>query len=394
MSSSKQVDILVISYAAFRSVNRSVYRLLKNTYNLKVEIIAPKAIEDVTTGNYIFASSALEDERVHFLEVRGSNPRLMSFKTLLKTVAKSNPKVVYLDNDPGSYLAIQLGLWCKLNNSKLICLTCENLPVYPLETLKRRGVKGFLFGIFKLMLLKISTALTDHVFTINNDGTRLYKEYGFASVSKTPLGFDPSIFNISKEARRKIRSELSIQNISVIGYIGRLSPEKGVDVLLEALAGIKDIDWVLIMDQFVAKTKYSALIRKKISDLQLEDRIIYFHADHTEVPAYMNAADIVVIPSVEFPEWVEQYGRVAPEAMACGKLVVASNTGALSELVGDSGVMVPPGNKNQLKDALRELVLNPGKYTGVKTKGYEKAHQELSIHTQAEILHDTYKLLI
>ena len=62
--------------------------------------------------------------------------------------------------------------------------------------------------------------------------------------------------------------------------------------------------------------------------------------------------DVVVVPSLETPSWVEQFGRVAVEAMASGVVVVASRSGSLPEVVGEAGVLVPPGDVGALADAL------------------------------------------
>jgi glycosyltransferase involved in cell wall biosynthesis len=71
----------------------------------------------------------------------------------------------------------------------------------------------------------------------------------------------------------------------------------------------------------------------------------------------MNASDAIVIPSISSSTWVEQYGRVAPKALACGKLVIASKTGALPELIADAGILVEENNSNALTNILRQLVL-------------------------------------
>ena len=67
--------------------------------------------------------------------------------------------------------------------------------------------------------------------------------------------------------------------------------------------------------------------------------------------------DVVVVPSLETPSWTEQFCRVAVEAMASGVPIVASDSGALPEVVGDAGVFVPPGDPA----ALAARALRPGR---------------------------------
>ena len=62
--------------------------------------------------------------------------------------------------------------------------------------------------------------------------------------------------------------------------------------------------------------------------------------------------DVVAVPSLETPSWIEQFGRVAVEAMASGVAVVASDSGSLPEVVADAGILVPPGDVGALAGAL------------------------------------------
>ena len=68
---------------------------------------------------------------------------------------------------------------------------------------------------------------------------------------------------------------------------------------------------------------------------------------------------MLVVPSIETPSWIEQFGRVALEAMASGVTVVASNSGALPEVLGGAGVLVPPDDVAALAEALTRLRDDP-----------------------------------
>ena len=115
----------------------------------------------------------------------------------------------------------------------------------------------------------------------------------------------------------------------------------------------------------------------------------WIEARHGEVADYMNAADIVVLPSVSTPQWVEQYGRVAPEAMACGCLVLAADSGALPELVAEAGWLFPEGDVAALRQRLREaLAALPG-LQDLRDRAAERASAVLSSSAQARLWAET-----
>ncbi|MFM8303852.1 MAG: glycosyltransferase family 4 protein [Actinomycetota bacterium] len=142
-----------------------------------------------------------------------------------------------------------------------------------------------------------------------------------------------------------------------IGYVGRIEIRKGVLVLAGAIAQTPDVTLEVIGDG----PDRSAL-DAEIDRLGIADRVtVTGFVAHDDLPARYCSFDLVVVPSLETPRWIEQFGRVAVEAMACGVPVVASDSGSLPEVVGDAGVLVPPGDVVALSNALKELVADPGK---------------------------------
>ncbi|MBU6343544.1 MAG: hypothetical protein KGS48_18745, partial [Bacteroidetes bacterium] len=147
------IDLLVVSHATFKGVNRYVFDLLRKQHNLKVEIIAPKQLK--VAGKWTLADPP-EDaaQTMHYLELKGNNPRTHDFDGLFDLLESRKPKGIYLDNDPVSMQALRLGKWARKNGSRLICLSCENLSFYPLASYKRLGgIKGFVNGCIKTGLM-------------------------------------------------------------------------------------------------------------------------------------------------------------------------------------------------------------------------------------------------
>src|SRR5690606_28377914 len=124
-------------------------------------------------------------------------------------------------------------------------------------------------------------------------------------------------FRPDPTVRERERARLGLTE-PTIAYFGRISPEKGVHHLVEALGLLRDKPWQFLIDEPSAGSEYGRSILSRLEALGLKSRTVAFGATHDEMGDIMNAADIAVAPSASRPGWKEQYGRVVPEAMACG----------------------------------------------------------------------------
>ena len=95
------------------------------------------------------------------------------------------------------------------------------------------------------------------------------------------------------------------------------------------------------------------------------------------MPAAYAGLDIVVVPSLVRPGWAEQFGRVVCEAMLSGVPVVASDSGALLEVVGDAGVMVRELDYSGLHATLQRLAEDPGERKRLGILGRAWAQSDL-----------------
>lgn len=356
-------------------------------------IVAPK---EVLVGGRMVVCEPWSngDPPTELLTLVGANPRTYYFKQLEEFIVAEKPDVVFLESDPISRLAIQIGKLSKKHGFYVACLSCENLPFDPISVIKRMGFKGVPASLAKCAMNFQSRSLIDHVFAINDDGKRIFERLGFPSVSKIPLGFDTTYFHVSASAREEIRANLGLSE-RTFAYFGRLVPEKGIHHLLQALGKMRDVPWQLILDQFEAHGGgYLAQLDALVDELELRPRIRFIESAHGEIARYMNAADVVVLPSISTPKWKEQYGRVAPEAMACGKVVVAYRSGALPELIGDAGILVEEGNVEALSQTLRELAAPERDLSLYERRAAKKAIDELSIASQADQMSRTFATLM
>lgn len=168
------------------------------------------------------------------------------------------------------------------------------------------------------------------------------------------------------EARRMLG--LSIEN-QVICCVAHLSPKKGQTFLIDAVAMLKDALPNLVCLLAGEGEQYAAL-EQQAADKGVADRIrlLGFRSD---VMSVMNAADVVVLPSVA----KEGLGLVLVEAALLEKPTIGSNAPGIDEAIQDgvTGLLVPPGNAAALADALSKLLENPALCRKLGVAGRERA---------------------
>ncbi|MYD93738.1 MAG: glycosyltransferase family 4 protein [Chloroflexi bacterium] len=158
------------------------------------------------------------------------------------------------------------------------------------------------------------------------------------------------------KTRSQVRFELGLSGV-VVGYAGRLIPEKGLLDLAEALTGLGRLDWTFLA---VGRGPLSGALRARFRAADLAGRLCLFEdADHHRVGALLTALDVLVLPSYATADWAEQFGHVLIEAMAAGCAVVGTNSGEIPHVIGHAGLVVPERDTGQLRVFLRSLIKNP-----------------------------------
>lgn len=179
-----------------------------------------------------------------------------------------------------------------------------------------------------------------------------------------PLGVDTSMFSPAVG-----RDRPDMDGPVRVGYVGRLAAHKGVDVLLQAVATRPRLHLTI-----VGAGPADVRLRKLAHELGLEGRVEFAGArTQEELSALYRSFDVVAVPSLPTSRWLEQFCRVAIEAMAAGVPVVASSSGALSEVVGDAGLLVPPGDSTALAAAILSAGTDPVIRTRLVAAGLERA---------------------
>jgi glycosyltransferase involved in cell wall biosynthesis len=196
-------------------------------------------------------------------------------------------------------------------------------------------------------------------YPCSTEAADVLRTWGYRGpVEVVPYGVEDELFRV------RPRGEL-------VGFVGRLVPEKGVRDLLGFGSRLLCV-----------------------GDGPLENEVRAAGAcivvAHTldELAAAFEQMAVLAIPSLTTPGWKEQFGRVAVEAMAAGVPVVAYDSGALPEVIGAAGLLVPEGDRDALVRTIEAVLDRPGT---LGERGRARAWQRYRWRTVAEQMTGMYR---
>ena len=196
-------------------------------------------------------------------------------------------------------------------------------------------------------------------------------------------GIDLNRFRPDSHARQSARSEIdAAPSTAIIGYCGRLIRDKGIDVLLRAVAKLTGLDVrVVVLGSDAQNVRlYGARLEPELKELAaqlgLADRTIFLGARH-DVERWYNAFDILAVPSV----YSDPLPLAVVEGLACGVAVVASRIGGIPELLGGplGELLVPSRDEVALAATLRRLIDDPKRRVELGSLGRSVAEREFGM---------------
>ncbi len=344
------MKLLVVSHACATAVNQAVYAELARQTGWAVDLVVPSNWRDeygrrcpverwpTFAGNLLAVPVVRPGDIIgHFYRAR-----------LGRLVRRSDPDAVYMAHEP--YAAATAQVYRAVRRSG------RDRPVgfYSAQNIVKRYPPPFRWweaGVYRAS--RFAFPCSDAVAA-----TLVAKGYdGPARV--LPLAIDPAVYRPHPEAAAARRELTGGADAVVLGYVGRLVPEKGLRTLMAALAELPDANWRLAV---VGAGPLEAELRATAAAAGLGERVRFCgFVPHTDAPRLLSAMDVLVLPSETQPNWREQFGRVVLEAMACGTPVLGSDSGEIPNLIRDTGGGVTFAERDVpgLATALRHLIDNP-----------------------------------
>lgn len=279
-----------------------------------------------------------------------------------KIIADARPELIHIDEEPynlATWHAVRLAL---LSGVRPIFFTWQNL--------RRHYPPPFSW------IERYVYAHCPHAIAGNAEAVAVLRAKGYGGpIAVIPqFGVDPELFE---------RAMPPGTEPFIIGYVGRLVAEKGIDDLLRAAAGLKGGWQIRVLGNGPERERLIALCQS----LRIADHVQWLPQVPTaQVPAHLRQLHALVLPSRTQPNWKEQFGRVLIEAMACGVPVVGSDSGEISNVIGDAGLIFPEGDADALRAHLQRLLTDDTLWQTLSQCGYRRA---LERFTQAQVARDT-----
>jgi glycosyltransferase involved in cell wall biosynthesis len=186
-------------------------------------------------------------------------------------------------------------------------------------------------------------------------GARQHETLGYSSAQRVVIrgGFDCELFRPSLVARRAVRRELGIEEDAIlIGLMARLHPMKNHAGFLEAAGTMaRQYPKVYFVLAGTGITSMAPELTRGITEHRLEGRV-FLLGERRDMPRLNAALDIACSSSSHS----EGFSNSIGEAMACGVPCVVTDVGDSAQLVGNTGVVVPPNDPAALTSAIARLI--------------------------------------
>ncbi len=363
--------ILIIDNLAVESSRRGVYRLLAQRPELEVHLFVPRQWKE-TTGAVVCEAEPTARLHLHTSGILfGFRHHRVIYTSLFQVIRKLQPAFVLAVHAPENYATLQLLA------ARVFVLSSLRVGLFASRNIDLPSI-GFPYKLAFLNTMcdwMTSKAGVDIVYHRPKECGYLYRRYTPRTVY-IPHHVDCSIFTPDASTKRD-------QTSVTLGYVGRLTQEKGVHILIEAMTSLPAHVRLIV----VGEGPYRVHLEARSRSLGIADRVNFESlVRYDAMPQLLNRLDVLVQPSLETPQWKELFGRILIEAMACAVPVVASRSGGIPEVVGNAGVLVEAGSVVALSEHLSELVANTMKRQQLGQRGRERVLELFDTTLVAETL--------
>lgn len=299
------------------------------------------------------------------------NFHLHYYPTLQAELRLSRPDILHIDEEP-----YNLATFLALRTAHVIS---ARALFFSWQNLNRRYPPPFRW--MERYVLQHS----DGAIGGNADAVRVLISKGYKRRAAVipQFGVDMDIFSPQSKAVDSGRF--------MVGYVGRLVREKGVDVLIQAISSLP----AAICATITGAGDMLADLQALVQQCNLSERVTFApQVSSVQMPDVYRNLDALVLPSRTQSNWKEQFGRVLIEAMACGVPVIGSTCGEIPNVISDAGLMFPENSVSALAEAIRSLYMQVDLRKDLASRGRSRVNATYTMQHIAERTVDMYHAIL
>jgi glycosyltransferase involved in cell wall biosynthesis len=294
---------------------------------------------------------------------------LRRIRALRRELAELKPDAIWLQQEPTDRLTLELlAAMRTVPGPRIVCAVCENQfgRTKALVKLAGRALWPRIDA-----LAAVATASLDGIWAIGMPES-IPSDVLVAGTLPPPSEVVPA--RLPFDVR---------EGDFVVGFAGRIVPQKGWLDLVQAIAELPT-SFKLVL---AGSNEDTETLNGILNEPGLRDRAAYVGLlRRDELWRFYAALDCLVLPSRTTLVWKEQFGGVLADAMALGLPVVGSSSGAIPEVIGSAGLVFPEGDIESLSACLRRLAGEPLLREHCRSQGKVRFEQEFGISAYAEKL--------
>ena len=286
------------------------------------------------------------------------------------TLRECRPGLFYYDQEPWSLSTLQAVYAASRVRCAIVGFTWQNI-------LKRYPPP---FGAIERWVHK-RTAL---MLAGNREAAEILRFRGYKGpVRIAPqFGVDMDIFKPGPSSRAALG--LPPDGL-IVGFVGRLVREKGVETALSAIAEVPQARLALI-----GVGPLEGSLRSAAHSLGIADRVHFLGGVPSQrVPLVLRGIDALMLPSLTTRRWKEQFGRVLVEAMAVGVPVIGSTSGEIPNVIDEAGLIFREGDVADCAAAIRSLT-DPATRAELARRGLVRVRTHYTQERAAELCWDAW----
>ncbi len=357
--------LFIVWHGALYPSYRKPFCLLQEDFGWSVHLLAASRWKQALPQATRFQEEKNEPIQIHCHYPWFSFHGALHIQPLFPWVFhKIKPDAVLIIEEPFSIMGWWCSYWCK-----------RIVPPVPVLLYSYQDIQKNYPPPFSWME-RFVLRHADYMFASNQEGLQVFRRKGRI--------YGNEVLPTSVNLERFRYKQPCVQNpIFTVGYVGRLSEEKGLEDLLWSLVDTDDrIRLRLVGD---GPARYWLEVRAR--ELGIAERIVVMPpVSHEELPGVYHDFDALVLPSRTTSSWQEQFGRVLIEAMACGVPVIGSDSGAIPEVIGEAGLIFPEGKAPQLSEKILQLYHDPHLRADLSLRGRIRVEQYFSAKSVARKL--------